>query len=162
MLPLLLGIAITLLDQVTKVLVDGNFDLYESIPVVPGLFDLRYIRNTGAAWGLFAGGQFWLAMLSVVVLLALVIFRRSFFADGLTDRVAFGLIIGGIIGNFIDRVRLEYVIDFMDFHWRGHHFPAFNVADASICCGVALYMVAQILLARRRQRQERECAGVPR
>ncbi len=161
MLPLLLGIAITLLDQVTKFLVDWNFDLYESVPVIPGLFTLRYIRNTGAAWGLFAGGQSWLAMLSVLVLVALVVFRRSFFAAGLTDRVAFGLIIGGIVGNFIDRVRLRYVIDFLDFHWRGHHFPAFNVADAAICCGVALYMIAQILMARR-QRQERESAGVPR
>ncbi len=157
MLPLLLGIAITLLDQVTKFLVDWNFDLYESVPVIPGLFTLRYIRNTGAAWGLFAGGQSWLAMLSVVVLVALVVFRRSFFAVGLTDRVAFGLIIGGIVGNFIDRVRLKYVIDFLDFHWRGHHFPAFNVADAAICCGVALYMIAQILMARRQRR-----AGVPR
>lgn len=161
MLPLLIGIAITLIDQVTKFLVDWNFDLHESVPIVPGLFDLRYIRNTGAAWGLFAGGQFWLAMLSVVVLLALVIFRRSFFADGLTDRVAFGLIIGGIVGNFIDRVRLKYVIDFLDFHWHGQHFPAFNVADAAICCGVALYMIAQLLMARR-QRRERECAGEPR
>jgi signal peptidase II len=151
MLPLLIGIAITLLDQVTKFLVDWKFDLYDSVPVIPGLFTIRYIRNTGAAWGLFAGGQLWLAILSVVVLVALVVFRRSFFAAGLTDRVAFGLIIGGIVGNFIDRVRLKYVIDFLDFHWRGHHFPAFNVADCAICCGVALYMLSQILMARRQR-----------
>ena len=161
MLPLLLGIAITLIDQLTKHLVTQRFYLYESVPVVPGFFNLRYIQNTGAAWGMFAGGHGWLSALSVVVLLALVIFQRSFFSRSLADRVAFGLIIGGIVGNFIDRVRLNYVIDFLDFHWGRHHFPAFNVADAAICCGVGLYMLMQILLARR-QRDEASAAGAAR
>lgn len=161
MLPLLLGIGITLLDQATKCMVTQRFYLYESVPVVPGLFDLRYIQNTGAAWGMFAGGHGWLATLSVAVLVALVVFQRAFFSDGLADRIAFGLIIGGIVGNFIDRVRLNYVVDFLDFHWRGHHFPAFNVADAAICCGVALYMLSQFLMARR-QRAETADAGAAR
>ncbi len=161
MLPLLLGIAITVIDQLTKLLVTQRFYLYESIPVVPGLFNLRYIQNTGAAWGMFAGGHGWLSALSVVVLVALVVFQRSFFSHGLVERIAFGLIIGGIVGNFIDRVRLNYVIDFLDFHWGRHHFPAFNVADAAICCGVGLYMLTQILLARR-QREEALRAGVAR
>jgi signal peptidase II len=161
MLPLLLGIVIAFLDQLTKLLVTQRFFLYESFPVIPGLFNLRYIQNTGAAWGMFAGGHGWLATLSVVVLVGLVVFRRSFFSDGLVDRVAFGLIIGGIVGNFIDRVRLNYVVDFLDFHWRSHHFPAFNVADAAICVGVALYMSTQILVARR-QRVAAACTGVAR
>lgn len=161
MLPLLLGIAITLIDQLTKLLVTQRFYLYESVPVLPGLFNLRYIQNTGAAWGMFAGGHGWLSALSVVVLAALVVFRRAFFAEGLADRVAFGLIIGGIVGNFIDRVRLNYVVDFFDFHFGKHHFPAFNVADAAICCGVALYVFSQFLVARR-QRAEAASAGAPR
>lgn len=161
MLPLLLGIAITLVDQLTKLLVTQRFYLYESVPVVPGLFNLRYIQNTGAAWGMFAGGHGWLAALSVVVLAALVVFQRAFFSDGPADRVAFGLIIGGIVGNFIDRVRLNYVVDFLDFHWGRHHFPAFNVADAAICCGVALYMLSQFLMARR-ERAETSGSGAPR
>jgi len=154
MLPLLLGIGITLLDQATKFLVRQRFYLYESVPVVPGLFDLRYIQNTGAAWGIFAGGHYWLAALSLVVLAALVVFHRSFFSGSPVDRFAFGLIIGGIVGNFIDRVRLNYVVDFLDFYWQGYHFPAFNVADSAICCGVALYMLSQVLVARSRTREQ--------
>jgi signal peptidase II len=148
MLPLLLAIGVTLLDQAIKVLIIGHFHLYESVPVVPGVFDLRYIQNTGAAWGIFAGGHYWLAALSVAVLAALVYFRKLFFNGKRIDGISFGLMIGGIVGNFIDRVRLNYVVDFLDFHWGAHHFPAFNVADAAICCGVGLYLLSQALQAR--------------
>jgi len=151
MLPLFIAIGVTLLDQAGKFLIRRHFDLYESLPVIPGLFNLRYIQNTGAAWGLFADRHHWLAALSVVVLAALVFFRRSFFNDSRTDRFALGLIVGGIAGNFIDRVRLNYVVDFLDFHWGVHHFPAFNVADAAICSGVALYMLSQAMQARRQR-----------
>lgn len=154
MLPLLLGIGVTLLDQISKFAVCRHFCLYESLPVVSGLFSLRYIQNTGAAWGIFAGGHYWLAGLSVGVLAALIVFRRSFFGDGRIDQVTFGLIIGGITGNFIDRVRLNYVVDFLDFYWNGHHFPAFNVADAAICSGVALYMISQAVHANRLRHAE--------
>ncbi len=149
MLALLLAIGVTLVDQASKFLVRRHFYLYIEVqPVIPGLFDLRYIQNTGAAWGMFAGGHLWLAGLSVVVLALLVICRRSFFGESRIDRVAFGLISGGVVGNFIDRVRLHYVVDFLDFYWRGHHFPAFNVADAAICIGVGLYMLSQAMQAR--------------
>ncbi len=152
MLPLWLGLGIALLDQITKFLIQRNFALYESWALVPGFFNLRYIQNTGAAWGLFAGQHLWLALLSVLVLVLLVVFRRSFFRVHLTDQLAFGLMIGGITGNFIDRVRLNYVVDFLDFHWRGYHFPAFNVADAAICVGVGFYMLSQVLQTRQARR----------
>ncbi len=154
MLPLMLGIGLTLLDQVTKELVRWHMDLYEAVPVVPGLFDLRYIQNSGAAWGLFAGYQDALALLSFVVLVALAVFRRSFFRETLPERIAFGCLLGGITGNFLDRVRLGYVVDFLDFHWSGRHFPAFNVADSAICIGVGIVMIMQVLqvLEERRQR----------
>lgn len=149
MFPLCLGIGIALLDQISKFLIQQRFALYESTPIIPGFFDLRFIKNTGAAWGLFAGGHFWLAALSVLVLAALIFFRKIFFSERLIDRLAYGFIIGGIVGNFIDRIRLNYVVDFLDFSWRNYHFPAFNVADAAICSGVALYMFSQALQARR-------------
>lgn len=154
MLPLLLAIGVTLLDQASKYLIRQHFYLYEASPLIPGLFDLRYIQNTGAAWGLFAGGHYWLAALSLAVLAALVFFRHSFFGHRRTDHVAFGLMMGGIAGNFIDRVRLNYVVDFLDFHWGVYHFPAFNVADAAICSGVGFYMLSQVLLAHRQRQGE--------
>ena len=149
MLPLFIAISLTIFDQVTKFLIQRNFALHEALPVVPGVFDLRYIQNTGAAWGMFAGGHLWLSLLSVVMLVLMVVFRKSFLSDSLIDRICMGFIAGGIVGNLIDRVRLQYVVDFLDFYWRDHHFPAFNVADSAICIGVALYAVSQFLVARK-------------
>ena len=142
MLVLLLSAVIVILDQVTKNLVMAKFYLGESVPVIPGLFNLAYVQNTGAAWGMLGGFNALLVTLSAVVLVILVFFRRSFLTDSLIHRVALGLMIGGIIGNLLDRVRLQYVVDFLDFCWQTHHFPAFNVADSAICVGVGLYMIS--------------------
>ena len=148
MLPLILAIGVAFFDQWTKSLVRRHLDLFENIVLIDGFFDLRYIQNTGAAWGLFSDGHFWLAGLSFVVLIIMVIWQRYFFRDCTMDRIAFGLLAGGIIGNFIDRVRLQYVVDFLDFYWRGRHFPAFNVADSAICVGVGLLLISQYFVAR--------------
>lgn len=148
MLPLMIAVCVTVLDQWTKSIVRANFDLFENIVLIPGVFDLRYIQNTGAAWGLFAGAHMLLAMLSLLVLGAMVIWQRYFFRSCMMDRIAFGLLAGGITGNFIDRVRLQYVVDFLDFHWQGRHFPAFNVADSAICIGVGILLLSQFLVAR--------------
>ncbi len=154
MLPLCIALSIALSDQITKFLIQRNFALHEYFAIVPGLFDLRYIQNTGAAWGMFAGGHIWLALLSVVMLVLMVVFRKSFLSDSLIDRICLGFIAGGIVGNLIDRVRLRYVVDFLDFYWRDHHFPAFNIADSAICIGVALYAISQFMVARQAGRVE--------
>ncbi len=154
MLPLFIAIAIGLSDQLTKFLIQRNFALHDYITIVPGVFDLRYIQNTGAAWGMFAGGHLWLALLSVVMLAMMVIFRKSFLSDSLLDRICLGFIAGGIIGNLIDRVRLQYVVDFLDFYWKSHHFPAFNIADSAICIGVGLYAISQFMLVRNAKSME--------
>lgn len=145
MLVLLLSVAVILLDQVCKDLVMRHFYPGEGIPVVPGFFNLVYVRNTGAAWGMFGGLNGWLALFSILMLATIILFRRSFLDDTLTHRIAFGLMVGGIVGNLIDRVRLQYVVDFLDFHWGPHHFPAFNVADSAICIGVGLYMITAFM-----------------
>jgi signal peptidase II len=156
MLIVILSFAVAVFDQLTKHLVRCRFELGEIHPVIPGVFDLRYIRNTGAAWGMMAGFSHWLVALSVAMLLAIVIFRRTFLSDTLIHRIAAGLMIAGIVGNLIDRVRLGYVVDFLDFYWQTHHFPAFNVADSAICTGVGLYMLSQFLAARAAPASPRE------
>jgi signal peptidase II len=156
MLPLCIAFAIAFSDQITKLLIRDNFALHESLSIVSGFFDLRYIQNTGAAWGMFAGGHLWLSLLSVVMLGVILVFRRSFLSNSLIDRICLGLIVGGIVGNLIDRVRLQYVVDFLDFYWRTHHFPAFNVADSAICVGVALYIISQVLTARQQASESAE------
>jgi len=143
--------SIAFLDQLTKHMVHNQLPLGQSICVIPGLFQLRHINNTGAAWGIFPGGNLWLALLSIVMLGVIVAFRGAFLSKSLLDRIIMGLMIGGIVGNLIDRVKLGHVVDFLDFYWKDHHFPAFNVADAAICTAVGLYIISQ-LLTRREQR----------
>jgi signal peptidase II len=135
-----LAVSIVVLDQITKSLVILSFALNESRPVIPGLFHFTYIRNTGAAWGMFGGFNTWLAFFSAVVLGFLILFRRSLLGDNALARWAFALLAGGILGNCLDRVRWFYVVDFLDFFWKESHFPAFNVADSAIFCGVCLLL----------------------
>lgn len=145
MTPLLVALGIVLLDQATKEWVRGAFALHESVPVLPGCFHLTYIRNTGAAWGMFSGQNLTLSLLAVVMLAALLVFRRKLLPPGRLHRLALGLLCGGIVGNLFDRLRLDYVTDFLDFFWRGWHWPAFNVADAAICTGVGIYLLGTLL-----------------
>jgi signal peptidase II len=143
MLILALSVVVVIVDQVTKLLIWQSLPLGRQVVIIPGLFSLRYVQNTGAAWGILSGFSHWLVLMSVVILALLLILRRHFMADTLLHRIATGLMIAGIIGNLIDRVRLGYVVDFLDFYWRQSHFPAFNVADSAICIGVGIYIVSQ-------------------
>lgn len=142
MFVLFTSFAVALIDQISKYVIGLRFHPGESIAVVPGLFNLAYVRNTGAAWGMLGGMNRWLALFSIVILIVVLVFRRSFLKDILIHRLALGLMTGGIVGNLIDRVRLQYVVDFLDFHVAAHHFPAFNVADAAICIGAGLYILS--------------------
>jgi len=141
MLALTLAFLLAALDQWTKLVVRSRFGLGECRVIVPGFFHLTYVRNTGAAWGMFGGQNNLLVLLSVAMLGAVFFFRRSLLTDSLAHRIALGCLVGGIVGNLLDRVRLDYVVDFLDFHLIGRHFPAFNLADAAICTGLGLYLL---------------------
>ncbi len=134
-----LATAVVLFDQITKYWVWKFFILGEVRPVIRGLFNLRYVRNEGAAFGMFAGHRWPLIVISLVMLWVLRKSRNEALRHGRTGFLALALLTGGIVGNLLDRVRLGYVVDFMDFFLYQHHFPAFNVADAAICLGVAFY-----------------------
>jgi signal peptidase II len=148
MFVLSVSFAIALLDQWTKNLVRARLPRDGFIPVIDGYFDIRYIQNTGAAWGMLEGLSHWLVVFSVVMLVAVIGFRRHLMDHRVISRVALACIIAGIIGNLIDRVRLGFVVDFLHFHAGAYQFPAFNVADASICTGAGLFMLAQALPLR--------------
>lgn len=148
MLPLVVAVIIALSDQWTKAIVRATFALGESRPVIDGLFNLTYVRNTGAAWGILGGQNTSLTLLSLVMLLLMIMFRRSFLGDTWEHRLALGLMIGGIVGNLLDRVRLGWVTDFFDFYVKGWHWPAFNIADAAICTGVGIYILSAFWVAQ--------------
>ena len=149
MLVHLIIVGVTVLDLVTKILVQKLFDVHQSVVVIPGLFNLTYIRNQGAAFGIFQQQRWPLIAVSVAMLVFLVRSRRQFLGDGGIPRVAYGLMCAGIIGNLVDRMRQGYVVDFLDFHWQTHRFPSFNVADSAICVGVGLFILQQFLTWRR-------------
>jgi signal peptidase II len=134
---------IVVLDQLTKIIVDRTMPLHYSIPIIDGLFSLTYVRNTGAAFGIFSGSHesFRLPFLILVSILALgfvfmMLKRLPEEQTGLITALAF--IIGGALGNLIDRVLYGEVIDFLDFYWGHYHWPAFNVADSCITIGVTI------------------------
>jgi signal peptidase II len=142
---MVLGWVVTILvvDQLTKMIVDRTISLHESIPIIDGLFNLTYVRNTGAAFGIFAGSHeaFRLPFLILVSVLALgfVVVMLKRLRDEETGLItALSLIIGGAIGNLVDRVLYGEVIDFLDFYWSNYHWPAFNVADSCITVGVLI------------------------
>lgn len=144
MLELALLYGITLLDQWTKWWVQGRLRYGERIVLIPGFLDFRHVRNTGAAWGLFAGFQPILVLVSLGVLALLAFRGRRLFGFTLTGRWTLGLLAAGICGNLIDRLRQGYVLDFIDFYVGRWHFPAFNVADMAITIGVGLYVLKTI------------------
>ncbi len=145
MLALALGLIVVLLDQFTKVWVRESF-IYGGEPqaVIPGFFNLVYVRNPGAAWGMLGGQQVILILLSIGVLLMLLFFHRRVLNPTLDHRIALGLMIGGILGNLIDRIKFGWVTDFLDFHIGTHHWPSFNVADSAICIAVGLYLLSAL------------------
>jgi signal peptidase II len=138
--------ATVVLDQITKIAVDQTLVLHESVPVIEGFFHLTYVRNKGAAFGILAGGPPWLRLsflivFSIVAAVFVFMMLRRLPADEKMLAVALTLILGGAIGNLIDRVWRGEVIDFFDFHYRGFHWPAFNIADSCITVGVALALL---------------------
>jgi signal peptidase II len=143
MLVLILGLVVVWLDQWTKLQVRTSF-VYggDAHPVIPGFFNLVYVRNEGAAWGLFGGQMLLLVLVSLAVLVLLAIYHRKLLNPTWDHRIALGLMVGGICGNLIDRVRLGWVTDFLDFHIGSWHWPSFNVADSAICIAAGIYLIS--------------------
>lgn len=145
-----LAALIVVADQVTKMLVRARIPLGSSTTVVPGFVDFTHVQNTGAAFGILnlVEFPFKASLLIGVALVALV--GIGFYAAHLPSRqylarVGLALILGGAIGNLIDRIRNGYVLDFVDAYWRDHHFWAFNVADAAITVGVTAIILDLLL-----------------
>lgn len=148
-----LTILLVVLDQLTKLLVLQRIPLHDTVPLIPGLLNLTYVRNTGAAFGMlnasdFAYKSLVVAGLALVALLGILWYARRFAGDAWTARYGFVLIVAGAVGNLIDRVRLGYVVDFVDVYAGTWHFWAFNVADAAITVGAILF-AADTLFSRR-------------
>jgi signal peptidase II len=145
--------AIVALDQATKALVKARLPLHDSLTVVPGFFDLTHVRNTGAAFGMlnsvdFAYKPVVMVVVALAALGAVAVYALTLPPAQRMARYGLALILGGAIGNLIDRATMGYVLDFVDVYWRGFHFWAFNVADSAITVGVALMLIDAIGVGR--------------
>jgi len=152
------ALTVILLDQATKLVIVEALRVGQGIPVIPGFFDIVFVLNPGAAFGFLATlsegvrSPFFILITVVAVILIVFYHTRFLHADRLAS-VALGLILGGAIGNLIDRLRYGMVVDFLDFHVSRYHWPAFNVADSAISIGVGLMLLDMVLDWRREKRR---------
>ena len=138
---------VVVLDQISKLFISHHLRLHETLTLIPNFLNIAYIRNTGAAFGLLARAPesfripFFIIIPFIALTIILLIFKKTKETEALMVS-ALSFILGGAIGNLIDRIRFNYVIDFLDFHWFDqYHWPAFNVADTSIVIGVGLLIL---------------------
>ncbi len=152
--PLLAGsTVIVVLDQLTKALVRERVELYQAIPVIEGFFNITHVQNPGAAFGFLAGvGQKWVGLffiaLTIFASAVLVYLYWQALREGVALRVALTLILGGALGNLVDRFTVGTVTDFLDFYIGNFHWWAFNVADSCITVGAVTAMAASLFMRK--------------
>jgi signal peptidase II len=145
-----LSLLAVILDQGSKLVIAGSMQLYQSIPIMP-YFNLTYVHNTGAAFSFLseAGGwqRWFFAGLAFVISIVIAVWLARLKQHETLLAVALSLVLGGAIGNLIDRLAYGYVIDFLDVYYQTWHWPAFNIADSAITLGVILMLVESFGLA---------------
>lgn len=144
------GLIIFFLDQLSKYVIVSITAPFGKIEIIPGFFNIVHVRNTGIAFSLFAnvsGASFVLGIVAflAIVLLHVIVWRLK--EISIVEAVFFGLILGGAMGNLIDRIRFGAVVDFLDFYIGNLHWPAFNVADSAITCG-ALFLTTRLIFSK--------------
>lgn len=152
---------LVILDQVTKGVVQSKFYVGETLPIIDGFFNLTYVRNPGAAFGFLAGAHknirevlfLYIPVLACFWLIWLIWTERH---KSLILGLSYSLILAGAMGNLIDRFSMRYVVDFLDFYWRGNHFPAFNVADSAITVGGVLLAIDFLLLHAKKSSTQQQ------
>mgnify|MGYP000161752187 FL=1 len=138
---ILIAVISVILDQIVKYLIISKCTLYKKNPVIDGFFNITYVQNRGAAWGILNNNIILLVVITVLALglICSFIFKESNIKK--LDIVLYGMLLGGIIGNFIDRIFRGYVIDFLDFIIFGYDFPVFNIADMLIVISVGIMII---------------------
>jgi signal peptidase II len=148
------ALTVILLDQASKLLIQATMPLGHSIPIISDLFAIVHVMNPGAAFGLLADQAAWVRKplfigVSLLAIGFILYHRHCRVDDHPLTMLGLSLILGGAVGNLVDRLRIGMVIDFIDVHYYQYHWPAFNVADSAITVGVSLMMLTLILEERR-------------
>ena len=151
--PIVFGVAgvVLIIDQVTKWYIRRRFSLYESVSVIDSVFHITHVRNAGGAFGLLnQGTHAWrlpfFLLVSCIAVAVLLTFVRRVQPGQRWLLLALGAILGGALGNLVDRMVSGEVTDFLDFHWHGYYWPAFNVADSCITVGMLILLLYSLLV----------------
>ena len=145
----LLALSIIILDQWTKWIVVTKMDVYDRIPIIENFFSITSHRNKGAAWGILQGQMTFFYIITVVVIIGIVFYMQKYARENNFLAVALSLLLGGAIGNFIDRLFRKEVVDFLDFIIFTYDFPIFNVADSALTIGVIFVLIITLLEERK-------------
>ncbi|KAB2335344.1 signal peptidase II [Cytobacillus gottheilii] len=144
------------LDQLTKWLIVKNFELGESVEIIEDFLYITSHRNPGAAWGILEGQMWFFYIITVIVIIGIVYYMQKAAKGNHLLGVSLALMLGGAIGNFIDRVLHQEVVDFVNTYIFSYDFPIFNVADAALCIGVGMLMLQMILeeIAAKKEKKD--------
>ncbi|MFC4557034.1 signal peptidase II [Virgibacillus kekensis] len=146
----ILALVVTIIDQASKWIIIKTMDIGEQITLIEGFFYLTSHRNSGAAWGILQGQMMFFYIVTLIVIAGIIFYMQKYGKDSRLLAVSLGLILGGAIGNFIDRLFRKEVVDFFDFIIFGYDFPIFNVADSALVVGVILVLIVTFLDERKK------------
>lgn len=136
---------VVIIDIISKLLVSNNLLLSKSVTIIPNFFYLTYAHNYGGAWSIFENNTLAITIISFIVILGISYYIFKNKVTRKIEIIGYSLLLGGAIGNLIDRIIYGYVIDFFDFYIFGYDFPIFNIADIGIVTGIILLLISMIL-----------------
>ena len=137
------------LDQLTKWLVMTRMTEFQEIPIIEGFFSIQFVYNPGAAFGILTNQRWLFVIVGIVALFLMFHYLRGPASRHWMSTLALGLLMGGTVGNLIDRIRAGEVVDFLLFYWRDYYFPNFNVADTCITVGVGLLLLHLLMMEEK-------------
>ena len=138
----LISLFICLLDQIIKIIISSSLAFSQTIKIINNFFSITYLYNTGAAWSILSGNRLFLVLTGIITLAIIYFFLlKNNPLNKKLEYFAYGLLIGGILGNLIDRIRIGYVIDYLEFNIFNYNFPVFNLADSCIVIAVFLLLI---------------------
>ncbi len=153
---LIVAVLVVVMDQLSKLWIMKAFVLYQSREIIPDFFNLVYVVNTGAAFSFLADvnspwRHYFFVGFAIIAVIGLSWLVHNLREDSIYYRMSLGLIVGGALGNLIDRIAYGHVVDFLDFYVKNYHWPAFNIADSAICVGVGLYIFLTFTVSSRQK-----------
>lgn len=146
---------LTLLDQLSKKAIVENIALNEKIVIIKDFFNITYVRNYGAGFSILQNARVFLSLISLIAIVVLSYYLYKTKKNQLYDIISYLFIISGALGNLIDRLRLSYVVDFLDFYIFGYDYPVFNVADSFITVGCVMIIIKMVYESIKEKRSAR-------